>query len=368
MKLLVLDNEGVQPLNDNAHETLVAAAKGAGNWYPIAPSIIIVPSEKEKGMTLGEIIGVRFFQRVSIIDDIWGDFKTIARIDPTYSSGHTLKVILPFLKALRVNYQSMQYFAFQSLRLMPNINKVLPSLVQKYNVRMVSTSYEFFVRAFCQAVGFDFARADCTFVRGFDDITITTKEQQMLLTFMKEVARMPIIEYDGKTGQVKPEHQEHYDRFTDFIWNTVYNMPVGELLRTVHPVGQAQKREAVERIIRKEQIPLGEVMGVGDSQTDAQWVELLAGKGLSLMFNGKGKVFGRADIAYIGENSEAIEEVADRFTKLGRQGVIEYYTPPREARGGGKLAAITPDNVAVLEKESLEKRKQVRGVHIGELT
>ncbi len=369
MKLLVLDNEGVQSLNDYAQEVFVAAAKLYRFWNRIAPEIVIVPTEKEQGMTLGEIIGVRVFRRISDIDDVWGDFKTIAKIDPTYSSGHTQKVILPFLKALGVNSQWMRDFAFQSLRLMPNINKVLPRLDKKYNVRMVSTSIEFFIQAFCQATGFDFAKTDCTFVRGFDGIPISVKERRRLLGFMKEVAAMPLIEYDEKSGEVKSEHQKYYDIFTDFIWVTVYNMPVGKLLRIVHPVGQAQKREAVERKIQELQIPLEEVMGVGDSQTDVQWVELLAGKGLSLMFNGKGKVCRKADLMYVGDNAEVIERVADLFAEKGRQAVIDYYTPSR-AEPGGFIAAVTPENIreGELELKSLEERKKVRGVHIAELT
>lgn len=368
MKLLVLDNEGAQSLNDNAQETLVAVAALYPLWDKVMPEIIIVPSEKEEEMALGEIIGVRFFQRTSNIDDIWGDFGKVADIDPTYSSGHTLKVILPFLKAMGANSQWMKDFALQSLRLMPNINQVLASLSKKYNVWMISTSYEFFIQAFCQVVGFDFAKADCTFVERFDEIPITGEEQQMLLAFMKEVATMPLIEYDEKTGRVKLEHRDYYFRFTDFVWKTVYNMPVGELLRVVHPVGQAQKREAVERKIQELQIPPEEVMGVGDSQTDVQWVELLEEKGLSMMFNGKGRVFSKSDIAYIGEDARAIEEVADRFAKQGRQGVIDHYAFPRKAKRGGMLATITPENAKNLEVMSVKKRKEFRGVHIGELT
>lgn len=379
--LIILDNEGVQSLNDNAQETMVEAAKLYPFWEKVAPEFVILPGEKEKGMTSGEIIGIRFFRRTSNIDDIWGDFHRIPR-DPTYSSGHTLKVILPFLKALGADSEWMRKFAFQSLRLMPNINKVLPVLDKKYIVRMVSTSYEFFIQAFCQATGFDFAKSDCTFVPKFDEIPVTTKERRLLLAFMKEVAAMPLIEYDEKIGEVIPEHKSYYDRFADFIWNVVYNLPVGELLRIVHPVGQTQKREAVERKIRELQMSLEKVMGVGDSQTDVQWVELLAEKGLSMMFNGKGKVCRKACLMYIGENAQAIQEVADLFAKGGRKAILTRYSLPEPIRSekgtvkslgyaaeeGGLLVVPNKENIEILEAMSVQKRKQVRGVHIGELT
>lgn len=340
------DNEGPCTPNDNAQENIVALARKCG---------------------LGEKIGIDFFQRLSNIDDIWGNFHRINK-DPNYSSGHTLKVILPFYKTMEADSRWLYNFAKQSVRVVPNIEKVLANLNLKYNVWMISTSYEFFIRAFCDLVGFDFNKTCCTFVEKFDEIPITEKEKCILLDFMKEVADMPVIKYDKETGEVIFEHQDCYDRITDFIWGEVYDMPVGELLRTVHPVGQTQKREAIERICQEFGIPKEKAMYVGDSQTDFQCVEYLQGKGLSVMFNGKGKACRASDIMCIGKDARAIEEVADLFAKHGRQGVIDYYTPRRSARNGGLLATVTPENIEELEKKSIEKRKELRGIHIGELT
>ncbi len=344
--LVVDDNEGPLTQNDNAQESTVELAKECG---------------------LGEQVGVSFYKNTSNIDDIWGDFHLIAK-DLTYSSGHTLKVALLFLKAMGANYRWLYDFAKNNLRVVPNIGEVLTNLHCKYNVWMVSTSYEFFIKAFCDFVGFDFAKACCTLVEKFDEIFISKKEAMMLLAFMEEVAQMPTIEYDGKTGEVIPEHQLYYDRFTNFIWETVYNMPVGQLLQIVHPVGQAQKREVVEQILQENQVPIEQVIGIGDSQTDLRWVQFLKGKGLSMMFNGKGKVCHESDIMYIGENARAIKEVVDLFAERGRQGVIDFYTPPREANYGGLLAAVTPKNISELEPMSVKKRKEFRGTHIGDLT
>lgn len=367
-----LDIEGPQVLNDNAQETTVALAKRLeeGNphlWEKIAPWITIIPSEGEKGMTLGEIIGTRFFHFISVIDDIWGDFHRLPR-DPTYSSGHTLKDILPFFKAMGATYQWLYDFAKDSIRVMPNVHKALPRLDRKYNVWMVSTSYEFFVQAFCDLVSFDFKRIYCTRVSNFDEIPISPHERIILLRFMKWVAEMPLIEYNKGTGEVAPEHQANYGVVTDFIWNVVYKMPVGELLRIVHPVGQTQKREAVEQTCKKFGVSRKKVMYWGDSQTDVQVVEWVRESGIAAMFNGKGKVFAKSNIAYIGENAEVIEEAADLFAERGRQGLINYCTSSRQAKGGGKLTAITPENAEILEKESIDRRKQVRGIHIAELT
>jgi predicted HAD superfamily phosphohydrolase len=342
---VLVDNEGPCTLNDNAQENTVALAKECG---------------------LGEEIGIRFYKNISNIDDIWGDFHKIP-MDPTYSSGHTLKVMLPFLKAMGANFQWLYNFAKRSLRIVPNIGTVLANLSRKYNVWMISTSYDWFIAAFCDQVGFDFAKVYCTRVEKFDEIQITEEEAILLRHFMEEVAQMPVIEYNKETGEVIPEHQKYYDRITNFIWEIVYNLPVGEFLKTVHPVGQTQKREAMEEICRKFKVSLEKVMYVGDSQTDVQCVQYIKGKGLSLMFNGKGKVCYLSDIMYIGEDARAIEEVADSFAKMGRLTMFEYL-PPRKAKFGGLIATVTQENALTLEAQSVQKRKEFRGVHIGELT
>ena len=341
-----LDNEGPCTLNDNAQETTVALTKLRG---------------------FGEDVGINFYRNVSNIDDIWGDFHRIAK-DPAYSSGHTLKVILPFIKAMGATEKWLCQFARESLRVVPNIQTVMPSLDSKFNVWQISTSYEFFIKTFCGLVGFDFKKARCTRVEGFDEVRVTLEESASLIGFMLEISAMPVIQYDQKTGEVIPEHQPYYERLTQIIWEDVWNMRVGQFLRNVHPVGQAQKREAVERICQEFNVPLEQTMYVGDSQTDLQCVELLRGKGLTMMFNGKGKVCGISDLMYIGEDARAIEEVADKFAELGREGILCYYSPSREAECGGLIAAVTPEHIDYLHELSVKKRKEFRGVHIGALT
>jgi energy-converting hydrogenase A subunit R len=342
---VLLDVEGPQVLNDNAFEATVALAKQCGS---------------------GEKIGAEFFQRMSVIDDVWGDFHKLP-MDPAYSSGHTLKVMLPFYKAMGATSIWLYKFAKKSLQVVPNIKTVLTNLTRKYNVRMISTSYSWFIAAFCDQVGFDSAKVYCTKVERFDEIQITEENAILLRRFMEEVSQMPIIEYNKETGEVIAEHRKHYERITKFIWEIVYKLPVGELLRTVHPIGQTQKREAVEEICREFEIPPEKAMYVGDSQTDVQCIQYVKGKGLGMMFNGKGRVCDKSDLMYIGEDARAIEEVADLFAQYGREWVIEHYTPRRQAEHG-IIAAVTPQNLEELKEMSVRKRKEFRGVSVGELT
>lgn len=342
----IFDNEGPQTQNDNAQESMVALAKECG---------------------LGEEIGVRVYQGISNIDDIWGDFNKIPK-DPLYSSGHTLKVVLPFFRAMDATFEWLLDFAKKNIRVVPDIKKVLRNLNNKYNIWQISTSYSWFIQAFCDLVDFDFEKSRCTFVHEFDEIPIVKEEAETLKDFMKLVATWPVIQYDQKTGEVAPDRQHYYDCLTGFIWEFVYYLPVGKLLRNVYPVGQAQKRTAMIEIIQKTKTQKGQVFFVGDSQTDVKCVQYLEGAGLTMMFNGKGKVCDESDLMYIGESAKAIEEVADLFAEHGREWVIGHYTPPRQPEYGGLLAAVTPQNLEKLKEMSVAKRKEFRGIHIGELT
>jgi energy-converting hydrogenase A subunit R len=195
-----LDNEGPQTKNDNAQENTVELAKRCG---------------------LGEQLGIDFYQRISVIDDIWGDFHKVAK-DPHYSSGHTLKVILPFFKAMGATSQWLYEFAKRSIRVVPNISGVIKSLDSRYNVRQVSTSYDFFIKAYCDLVGFDFTKSVCTKVQVFDETPILKEDVEILKAFMKEVARWPIIRYDTRTGEIFAPYDAYYNCITGFIWEFVY--------------------------------------------------------------------------------------------------------------------------------------------------
>ncbi len=89
-----------------------------------------------------------------------------------------------------------------------------------------------------------------------------------------------------------------------------------------------------------------------------------------MMFNGKGKVCYISDVMYIGEDARVIEEVVDLFAETGRDGAINTLLSSQVSTYGGILAKVPSDRIIAesLEKESIKKRKEFRGIHIGDLT
>ena len=344
--LVILDVEGPQTLGDNAFETTVELAKLYG---------------------LSEEIGREFYKRISNIDDIWGIFHKIP-CDPSYSPGHTLKVMLPFFAAMGATKEELYRIARENLRIVPDIKKVLAVLQKKYEVWMISTSYYWFIRAYCDYVDFPFDHTYCTKVENYEQTPIAKKQRELLLRFMENVATMPVIEYDHQTGEITPDHQECYDIITKFIWETIYNMPLGNLLRTVRPIGQTQKTEALGKIKQKTGFPKRKIMYVGDSITDEGAMEWLRGIGLTMAFNGKGRVCDISDLMFIGESAIAILQVAENFAEYGRDTTLNYcYSTPQNTIGG-VITAVTRKNIKKLKQQSEKMRKDFRGEHIGALT
>lgn len=348
--VVVLDNEGPCTKNDNAFEIFVAILMLFG---------------------FSEEAAAAAFRNLSIIDDIWGDFKKVKRWDKTYSAGHTLKVILSFIRALGVKIEWLYEFSRNNILVVPNIDTVIPDLQNRgYGVFQISTSYSFFIQAFCNLVGLDFRRAYCTQINPnlYNEVSATARQKNKLLKFLEELSQMPEIEYNHETGEIDAQHQKNYKRITSFIWRVVRKMEVGRLIKEVYPIGQFQKYEAFRNIKKITGQPLERMMYVGDSQTDVEVARYLRSQGLVMMFNGKGQVCQFSNIMYIGQDARAGAEIADVFHEDGREGAIKYCTPSREAIFGGDLYAVTPENVKRLEAMSVEMRKQFRGVHIGALT
>ena len=353
MNFVIVDSdiEGPLVLNDNAFELTVALAKRCG---------------------LGAEVGRRFFTAMSRVDDLWGDFVLLHHIDPGYSSGHTLKTILPFLRAMAAEAEVgdpwLYGFSQGSLRTVPGTVGLLRYLRNHHYTRLISTSYDLFIRPFCDAVGFPFESVICTVVGEFEGVPISLGMRKALLSFTREIAAMPLVEFDTTTGVVVPESEEHERRICEIVWDSIYHDPLGNRFLTgVHPVGQSQKRKALEQHRLAFGLPKSQVMYVGDSQTDFQCVEYLGDEGLSVMFNGKGKVCDGSSLMIIGRSAEATELVARVFARQGRQGVVRAFTPGQLTHEG-LIAAVTPENITWLKEISAAERNRFRGVQIGSLS
>lgn len=330
--------------------------------------------------------GDKLFTVISRYDDVLADVIK----KPRYKAGYTLKLILPFLKACAVTDQKMREFSAQNLILIPNVRDTLQYVRNVAHAFIVSTSYEHYIKALCQALNFPYENTYCTKVN-IDKYHMTAGEKNSLKKLTREISQMSIIEMPAgvkSLSDLPGECRKTIQRLDEIFWKEIANMESGKIFYEVNPVGGEEKADAVKEAVERAGADLSGVMYVGDSITDVEAFKLVKEKcGLTVSFNGNQYAIKNAEIAVLSENSIVTAIIADAFCRFGKRGTLSLMENwSREALKRSnvnqtllnrlfvlypselpKVKIITSENMEVLIKGSSEFRKKVRGEAIGRL-
>jgi energy-converting hydrogenase A subunit R len=331
--------------------------------------------------------GDKLFTIISKYDDVIADVLK----KPGYSAGSTLKLMLSFLKAYDVTDAQMDEFSAQNLLLIANSRDTLQHVREVASAFIVSTSYEHYIKALCQALDFPYANTYCTKL-SVDKYHVTEQEKRRLKEVAKEIAQMHLITIPPAAKAIKDfstDDQETIGRLDTIFWSEIAGMSLGRVFSEVTTVGGSQKAAAIEDAAAKLQVPLEDVMYVGDSITDVEAFQLVRGSGgLTVSFNGNNYAVRNAEIAVLSENSVVTAIIADVFCRQGKQAalnLVENWNLRSLERNGvvslslldhffslypqtlPKVQIVTAKNMELLAKESSEFRKIVRGEAIGRL-
>ena len=328
--------------------------------------------------------GEKFFTVISRYDDVLA--YVLKR--QGYKAGDTLKLILPFLRAYGVTDKKMYEFSAKSLVLIPKAKEMLHHVRRLVHAFIVSTSYEHYIKALCQAVEFPYRNTYCTKLK-ISKYRIEKSEKKRLMELAKEVARMPIIEIpeNAKTLEEFPaEYRKTVSRLDEIFWKEIASMDSGRILYEVNPVGGAEKAEAILDAAKKVGAKLSDVMYVGDSITDIEAFKLVKENGgLAVSFNGNRYAVANAEIAILSNNCISTAIIAELFIHFGKEQtlkIVENWSLEnlKKAKVSStliesllkfgdlpKVKIITRENIEALARESSEFRKKVRGEAIGRL-
>jgi energy-converting hydrogenase A subunit R len=284
----------------------------------------------------------------------------------------------------------MRDFSAQSLILIPNIRDTLQHVRKIAYAFIVSTSYEHYIKALCQALNFPYENTYCTKVN-IDKYGITEKEKNKLNELAREIQQMPIIQIPPEAESLNdfPEGcRKIIQRLDEIFWKEIANMKSGKIFHEVNPLGGGEKADAVKDAAGRAGVALSSVIYVGDSITDVKAFRLVRENGgLAVSFNGNQYAIKNAEIAVLSENSIVTAIIADVFCRFGKQETLNlvenwncaalkkshvsqtllnslFQLYPSELP---KVKIITSENMEVLAKESNEFRKKVRGEAIGRL-
>jgi len=357
-RIFVSDCEGPISKNDNAFEL-------ASNFIPN---------------------GDELFANISKYDDVLADVLR----KPGYSSGSTLKLILPFFKAYDVTDRQMQEFSEKNIVLIADSKSTLQHVQAVAETFIVSTSYEHYIKALCRALDFPYKNTYCTKV-SLDNYAVTPKEKERLKQIAREISQMRLIDIPQAARALEDfshSDQAAIQRLDEIFWSELPEMSVGKVLSDVVTGGGEQKAEAIRDAVKRLDAQLADVIYVGDSITDVEAFKLVrANGGLTVSFNGNSYAVKNAEVAVLSESALVTAVIADLFCRFGKEKTI------RTLQGWGsetlkdsgldgsllkqlsdlypdalpKAKIVTAQNMESLEKESSEFRKKVRGVAIGKL-
>jgi len=357
-RVFVSDCEGPISKNDNAFELAV-------NFIPN---------------------GDQLFANVSKYDDVLAD----VRQKPGYSSGSTLKLILPFFKAYDVTDRQMQEFSQKNIVLVANSKSALQHVQAVAEAFIVSTSYEHYIKALCRALDFPYKNTYCTKV-SLDKYAITPKEKERLRQVAREISQMRLINIPStarKLEDLSRGDQAAIQRLDEIFWSELPDMDVGKVLCDVVTGGGIQKAEAIRDVVKRLGAELADVIYVGDSITDVEAFKLVrANGGLTVSFNGNSYAVKNAEVAVLSENALVTAVIADLFCRFGKEKTIRtlqgwsYGALKSSGLNASllrqladlypealpKTKIVTVRDMQSLVKESSEFRRKVRGVAIGKL-
>jgi energy-converting hydrogenase A subunit R len=331
--------------------------------------------------------GDRFFSVISKYDDVLADI--VHR--PNYKAGDTLRLILPFLKAYGATDEGMIEFSRKNILLVPGADKTMRFINELMPTFIVSTSYEHYVNAVCDAIGFPFENAFCTTLR-VDSSRMSDWEAETLRGCAQEIATMPEIEIPERALSIDDLDEGSrwvFDRLEEIFWHELTELSSYQLITDINPVGGEEKASSILEIQRTTGVGLESTMYMGDSITDVQALQLVRdGGGIAVSFNGNAYAIREAEICVISSNTVITSVLAETFSTAGRDGVLnlvenwdtdflrrsgyvhDYLVREVERTFPDRLPTverITFNNIDWLSKESSAFRKTVRGEQIGSL-
>lgn len=330
--------------------------------------------------------GSRLFTMISRYDDIQADI--VKR--EGYKAGDTLKLILPFLKACGLSNSLLTIFSTRSLLLVSGAKEMLKSVSSSMPSYIVSTSYEQYMRALCDAVGFPFANVRCTLL-DLDRYQMGDQEKAEVKRLAGEITKLPMLEIPRNARFLEDfpgKLQDAVQRLDEIFWEGLSNMEASRMMLEVNPVGGSEKAAAITEIASELDVSLDNVIYVGDSITDVSAFQLVrSAGGVTISFNGNNYAIREAEIAVLSRNAIVTALLANTFSKLGRNGLLtltKQWKPSGLARLNvdrplkeyslkayeedfPRVEFVTKSNMARLMRESSEFRRNVRGESVGQL-
>ncbi len=331
--------------------------------------------------------GERFFAVLSRYDSV---LTEIVRKEG-YKAGDSMKLVLPFLKAFGVTDMAMVEFYRHAIMMIPGGDKTMRYVQEITSPFIVSSSYEHYIGAVCDHIGFPFENSYCTKC-SLDGVKMDDWEAHTLRDLAHEIAAMPLIDMPFSTRTIKdlrPDDRKSVQRLDQVFWNEMTDLDSYHLIMETVPVGDSEKAAAVVEVCKKIGVALEDCMYVGDDSNDTRALGIVRkGGGLAVAFNGNSNAVRESDLAVMSPHTIITSILAEAFYRTGKDAVLELaedWSYERLKRSGlvheyllkearrvfpghfPEARHVTPSNMSELMAQSASYRKTVRGDSVGAL-
>jgi energy-converting hydrogenase A subunit R len=309
--------------------------------------------------------GAHFFALMSRYDDILADIVKRSG----YRAGTTLALIVPFLKAFGLRDRDLHEFSRSSIRLVPGALEALQRIRAQMPAFIISTSYEPYVRAVCEALQFPFENAYCTKI-SLDAYALSEEERQELLTLYDQIVQRSQIQIPlgvQSVDELSGEDRQTLELLDHIFWERVWGMEIGRVLREVQLIGGPEKARALREISERTGISLAQTIYVGDSITDVEALALVrqAG-GLAVAFNGNRYALRAAELGCISSDALILAEIAEAFQASPARLRLDRTASPANGRRRRTVQTKSGIDEAFIH-QSEQMRRRLRGEQIGGL-
>ncbi len=306
-----------------------------------------------------------------------------------YKQGDHLRLILPFLKAYGGSDNRVQEFSRKHITVLPGADKAMRFVQELMASFVVSSSYEHFVSAVCEEIGFPFDNAYCTRL-ALDPVKVDDWESQILKNFAQEIAIMPLLEMPPGARSMRefsPRDQQAIARLDEIFWQEMSDLSTYRFLNDVSIVGGDDKAASIVDVCKKTGVGMEDTMYVGCDANDAQALSLVKrGGGLPVAINANESAVREAEVLVLSENAVTTSILAEAFHRAGKDGamsIVDNWEVGSIRESGlvhdylirelqrvfpkhlPRVARITRDNLEPLVKESARFRRSVKGEAVG---
>ncbi|OPY31199.1 MAG: hypothetical protein A4E32_01649 [Methanomassiliicoccales archaeon PtaU1.Bin124] len=266
--------------------------------------------------------GDRFYQVISRYDDA---LTNVIRKEG-FKAGDASKLILPFLKAFGVTDQALVEHSRRTCMMIPGAAKTMRFVQEIMTPFMVSSSYEHYLTAVCDHIGFPLDNCICTKC-SLDGVKIDEWEAQTLRDMAAEITALPVIEVPINTRTLKDfrlEDRKAMQRLDQIFWNDITDLASYHLVMETVPIGDAEKASTVVEVCKKVGVALEDCIYIGEGLTDAKAMNIVRkGGGLTISFNGNSYAVREADVAVMANNAVVTSMLAEAFYKAGKDAVLD---------------------------------------------